>query len=373
MRPSQTVVERGGRAGRCFCRYLQAGIKLTYATDTTDQFKTQLGILNRQSQLPLPTATRCKNPQQPLTRPTISVISDAPHQPDVTETPTSPLPPHRPPPSPPPPTMSKNILLTGGARGLGRGLARHFLASSRQHRVFILDNDAAELSHTVATYTPPPSAPHPPRLGSAICDLASPPSIAAAVQTAITWFGGRIHVLINNGAVTTPTWADGARMEDAPVDEWQRFVATNLSGAFLVARACIPVMVSEEAEPGAAIINISSTRARMSEPNCEGYAATKAGLVGLTHAMAASLAGRGVTVNAVLPGWIEVGMECRAADVDGWKQEHSTEDKEWHWSGRVGTVLDVAKTVEWVLDSPFVNGQEVVVDGGVTRRMVYPE
>ena len=117
---------------------------------------------------------------------------------------------------------------------------------------------------------------------------------------------------------------------------------------------------------GSSIINISSTRALMSEPHTEAYSACKAGLLGLTHSLSQSLSDRGIRVNAVLPGWIDtiggVGL--------------LPEDHAWHAVGRVGVPEDVAEMVAFLANSStagFITGQEFVVDGGVTKKMVYPE
>ena len=113
----------------------------------------------------------------------------------------------------------------------------------------------------------------------------------------------------------------------------------------------------------------------MSEPDNEPYSATKAGLLGLTQSMAVSLAPQGIRVNAILPGWINVTNERKAADESGqkWEDGLSKDDHEWHLIGRVGKVEDVLKAVEYLVDAEFVTGTEMVVDGGVTRKMVYPE
>lgn len=116
--------------------------------------------------------------------------------------------------------------------------------------------------------------------------------------------------------------------------------------------------------PQGSIINISSSRSLQSEPGTEAYASSKAGLLGLTHALAATHAGR-LRVNAVLPGWI---------DTSG-GDELTAQDHEWHWAGRVGVPEDVAELCAFLADgtkSGFITGQQLVVDGGVTKKMVYP-
>jgi len=113
----------------------------------------------------------------------------------------------------------------------------------------------------------------------------------------------------------------------------------------------------------------------MSEPNNEPYSATKAGLLGLSQAMAVSLAKERIRVNALLLGWINVANECKRADESGekWEDSLSMEDQAWHLTGRVGNVEDVLRAVEYLVDADGVSASELVVDGGVTRKMVYPE
>jgi NAD(P)-dependent dehydrogenase (short-subunit alcohol dehydrogenase family) len=113
----------------------------------------------------------------------------------------------------------------------------------------------------------------------------------------------------------------------------------------------------------------------MAEPDNEPYSATKSGLLGLNQSMAVSLAPRGIRSNAILPGWINVTNECKSADQSGqsWEDGLSKDDHQWHLTGRVGKVEDVLQAVEYLVEAEFVTGAEIVVDGGVTRKMVYPE
>jgi NAD(P)-dependent dehydrogenase (short-subunit alcohol dehydrogenase family) len=123
------------------------------------------------------------------------------------------------------------------------------------------------------------------------------------------------------------------------------------------------VPVLRRAGGAAAIVNIASTRALQSEPNTEAYAASKGGIVALTHALAVSL-GPAVRVNCISPGWIDV----RASQL-------SDQDHAQHPVGRVGKPLDIAKLVLFLLseDAGFITGQNFVVDGGMTRKMIYEE
>lgn len=295
---------------------------------------------------------------------------------------------------------SRNIVLTGGARGIGRAIARHlFLAG---HRLFLIDVDGDELAHTVNVHLPsalkaqsqsqttPPDQSSSCRVSSCTADLRDVKVIQSAIQQAASFLDGRIDVLINNAGIARPFWTDNKTMEDDVLDEWQAYVETNLTAPFVTSRTCIPYMKSADkageaqgalnkkassgsAEidrtPSACIINISSFRARQSQANCEGYGATKAGLLGLTHAMAISGAQWGIRSNAILPGYIEVKHECKKGDEEGkkWAENVDVARHRKHPVGRVGYGDDIAKTVDWLMHAGFVTGQEIVVDGGVSK------
>lgn len=291
----------------------------------------------------------------------------------------------------------RNIVLTGGARGIGRALARHLYLAG--HKLFLIDVDGDELSHTVNVHLPSvlqsqsrsqyqdKSSSN--RVSSCTADLRDVKVIQSAIQQAAKFLDGRIDVLINNAGIARPMWTENKTMEDDVLDEWQAYVETNLTAPFVISRACIPYMksadksgqgegvLSREASgsgeldrtPSACIINISSFRARQSQANCEGYGATKAGLLGLTHAMAISGAQWGIRSNAILPGYIEVKHECKEGDEEGKKWAENVDEARHrkHPVGRVGYGEDIAKTVDWLMDTGFVTGQEIVVDGGVSK------
>jgi NAD(P)-dependent dehydrogenase (short-subunit alcohol dehydrogenase family) len=285
------------------------------------------------------------------------------------------------------------ILITGGARGIGRGLFRHFLRAG--HSVYILDTNDAELTHvrkqaaTWAAATPSPSSSPstPPKWKATKCDLRSRAHIAETVRDVRDFYDGRLDVLINNAFATPHTWSsdrgmadDEATEDDAVMHEWDDKIAVGLTAPFLLSRLCVPLLragasTPDRSSPGT-IINVSSTRAYQAEANHEAYSAAKGGVLGLGQAMSVSLGHRyGIRVNAVLPGWIHVEDENRAADERGaaWEEGLGREDAEWHPAGRVGKVEDVVRAVEYLVGNGFVTGQEVVVDGGVGRKMVYPE
>lgn len=291
----------------------------------------------------------------------------------------------------------RNIVLTGGARGIGRALARHLLLGG--HKLFLIDVDGDELSHTVNVHLPSvlkaqsqsqsPGQSVSDRVSSCTADLRDVKAIQFAVQQAAKFLDGRIDVLINNAGIARPVWPDDKTMEDDVLDEWQAYVETNLTAPFVISRACIPYMksadksgegegvLSKEASdsgeldrtPSACIINVSSFRARQSEANCEGYGATKAGLLGLTHAMAISGPQWGIRSNAILPGYIDVMHESKRGDEEGKKWAESVDESRHrkHPVGRIGYGEDIAKTVDWLMDAGFVTGQEIVVDGGISK------
>jgi NAD(P)-dependent dehydrogenase (short-subunit alcohol dehydrogenase family) len=268
------------------------------------------------------------------------------------------------------------ILLTGGARGIGRGLTRHFLTSG--HRVCIIDSNKEELAHTadLAEHWRDPEI----RLAfeSLLVDLRDRKAIAKCFRIIEVWCRGRLDVLINNAMPTPHVWAEGKKMEDDSeniMEEWDDKIAVGLTAPFLLSRLCVPLLKSDSAsrQPGC-IINISSTRAYQSEMDHEAYSAVKAGILGLTQSMSVSLGHRHkIRVNAIIPGWIHVQNEAEATENQSWEDGLTRDDAEWHPAGRVGKVEDIAKAAEFLIQSDFVTGQEIVVDGGVSRKMVYPE
>ncbi|KAI9716075.1 MAG: hypothetical protein M1828_000486 [Chrysothrix sp. TS-e1954] len=263
---------------------------------------------------------------------------------------------------------SLNVVLTGGARGIGRGLCRLLL--SKGHSVFVVDSNKSELSAIEGLYR----TQHPNTLRCLLADLRKPDHIKDISEQARAHFDGYLDLLINNAARTGGVGE--APFAKLSLETWTASVETNLTAPFLLSQACLPMLQKGTSRSeGGAIVHISSTRAHQSEPDSEGYAATKAGLIGLTHAMAVSLAPQGISVNAILPGWIDVSNECSRADEEGdtWGKDLTPEDHAWHPAGRVGKVEDIFDAVEYLARAKFVTGTEMVIDGGVTRKMVYPE
>ncbi|MFK3973630.1 SDR family oxidoreductase [Pseudomonas sp. NPDC087358] len=242
-------------------------------------------------------------------------------------------------------------LVTGAARGIGLGIAAWLITEGWQ--VVLTDVDRQRGAAVAAV------------LGDnatfIAMDVSSEEQVAHGVAQVLGAFG-RLDALVCNAAVADPR---NIVLESLDLAHWNRVLAVNLSGPMLLAKHCAPYL---RAHAGS-IVNLSSTRARQSEPDTEAYAASKGGLLALTHALAMSL-GPQVRVNAVSPGWID------ARDPSQRRAEPLSEaDHAQHPAGRVGTVEDVAATVAWLLskNAGFVTGQEFVVDGGMSKKMIYVE
>src|SRR6266508_220540 len=238
-------------------------------------------------------------------------------------------------------------LVTGAANGIGRAIARHLLASG--WRVGVLDLPKAGLSRAFPKRTR--------NVAMIEGDVAEEDTARRAVE-AVTETFGRLDGLVSNAGIMVRK-----PLSRLSPDDWHRVIDVNLTAAFLLARA------SERALRAAkgAIVTIASTRALMSEPGTESYAASKGGLVALTHALAISL-GPDVRVNCVSPGWIVVRRDD--------EQKLRRKEHLQHPAGRVGRPQDIAEIVAFLLDGEragFVTGANFVVDGGMTRKMIYEE
>jgi NAD(P)-dependent dehydrogenase (short-subunit alcohol dehydrogenase family) len=231
-------------------------------------------------------------------------------------------------------------------------MALRFLQAG--HQVVIADHDAEACSETTTAY-----ARFGPIHGIAV-DVGDEAAVRALIDETVARFGGLDH-LINNAAILR-----NKPLAELSLADWNAVLATNLTGPFLCSKYAAPHLASRRGS----IVNLTSTRAHMSEPNTEAYSASKGGLLALTHALAISL-GPAVRVNAVSPGWIEVG-DWQAAS-----HRHEpalrSEDHAQHPVGRVGRPEDIAEMVLFLCSGSagFVTGQEFIVDGGMTRKMIY--
>jgi NAD(P)-dependent dehydrogenase (short-subunit alcohol dehydrogenase family) len=236
-------------------------------------------------------------------------------------------------------------LITGGAKGIGRAIAQHLLGSG--WRAAIVDLPGSGLRHRFST-----------RARHALLiegDVREQETAAGAVAAIVERFG-RLDGLVSNAGIMIRK-----PLRRLTVTDWHRVIDTNLTATFLLARAA----EKELRKARGAIVTIASTRAHMSEPHTESYAASKGGLAALSHALAISL-GPNVRVNCISPGWIETGNYAALRRGDHLQ----------HPGGRVGRPADIAELVAFLLDperSGFITGAEFIADGGMTRKMIYPE
>lgn len=167
---------------------------------------------------------------------------------------------------------------------------------------------------------------------------------------------GKPHIIINNGAIAH----FNKDIHSITDEEFKQVIDVNLCGAFYCSRAFVN---ANKGNSYGRIINIASTRWNQNEAGWDAYGASKGGLVSLTSSMAVSLAATPITVNAISPGWIETG-EYEALTQDDHKQ---------HPSGRVGKPDDIANAVLFLCnpENDFINGQNLIIDGGMTKRMIY--
>ena len=152
--------------------------------------------------------------------------------------------------------------------------------------------------------------------------------------------------------------------------EWQAYLETNLSAPFLLSQAVLPYMKTsndrdtrKQMREGASpcIIHISSFRMLQSDPNQEGYASSKSGMIGLTHSMAVSLSEFGIRVNLIAPGRIRVAHESKRGDEEGLHWQIEEDDAEKFAANRAGMPEDIAQCAEWLIGAGFVTGQSITV------------
>lgn len=244
----------------------------------------------------------------------------------------------------------KRVFITGGAKGIGATMAGMF--SEAGARVAFCDTDRPEGNRL--------SAALPGENRFYETDVTDAAALTDTIRDVFSRWGD-IDILINNVGIGL-----FSPLTESTVEQFDRVLVTNLRPVFILSRLWAIHRNHEDGKKRyGRIVNISSTRYLQSEAGTEGYAASKGGIVSLTHALAVSLSDYNITVNCIAPGWIETGDYTKL----------KREDHLQHPSGRVGRPDDIARTCLFLCreENDFINGQNITVDGGMTRKMIYVE
>ena len=242
----------------------------------------------------------------------------------------------------------RRVFVTGAGHGIGRAIVEQFVANGDQ--VAFCDIDVKRGEEVASA------------CGARFfaLDVCDKDALEGAVQTLLDEWGD-IDIIVNNVGV-----GGFEPITSTTVEHFEQIINTNLRSAFITSRL-LAMHRSKQCNKNkyGRIVNMCSTRYLQSEAGTEAYAASKGGIWSLTHALAVSLAPYNITVNCIAPGWISVDEN----------EVLRAEDHEFHLSGRVGCAEDIARTCMFLCDekSDFINGQCITVDGGVTKKMIYPE
>ncbi|UUX33905.1 SDR family oxidoreductase [Fundicoccus culcitae] len=222
----------------------------------------------------------------------------------------------------------KVVVVTGGVKGIGKEIVAQFMQAGAQVAVMdLLENPYFQ------------------------GDVANPTDIEAFVHKINQDFE-KVDILVNNALPPM------LGIDEASFETFSQALNVGITGPFYLSKLLYPLMPQ-----GSAIINISSSRQAMSQPQTESYSAAKGGIQALTHALAISLGDKGIRVNGVAPGWIETNPAAVLSSADHLQ----------HPVGRVGQVADIANLVLYLASEKagFITGQTITVDGGMSKLMIY--
>jgi NAD(P)-dependent dehydrogenase (short-subunit alcohol dehydrogenase family) len=261
-------------------------------------------------------------------------------------------------------------IITGAASGIGAGTAAVF--AEQGARLVLVDRDGDRLEETAieveqsssrAVEKQPPSARHldtsTPRLVTYVGDVANPETAQGAERLAREMFGG-VDILFNNAGVMTS--GDFREVDEAA---WDDVLNINLRGMYLMCRAVLPGMLERGR---GAIVNTSSVMAVLTEPGYEAYTTSKAGIIGLTKALAVSYATRGIRVNCICPGWVDTPMNQRLAEELGGIEKLTPIILKQQPNGRMLSTREIGNAVAFLAsdDASGITGAALYVDGGAS-------
>ena len=221
---------------------------------------------------------------------------------------------------------NKVVVVTGGANGIGKTICNEFRKAGA--KVCVIDKDENDY------FTG---------------DIADEHILKKFAEKVIA-DNGKIDCLINNAMTSS------GGLQNCCYDDFNYVLRVGITAPYFLTK-----LFMDHFAEGASIVNISSSRDRMSQPNTESYTAAKGGIAALTHAMAATLAGK-VRVNSISPGWIDTSFKA-----------YEGADAFQHSAGRVGNPLDIANMVLYLCSNKagFITGENICIDGGMTKQMIY--
>ncbi|WP_214626083.1 SDR family NAD(P)-dependent oxidoreductase [Paenibacillus agaridevorans] len=251
---------------------------------------------------------------------------------------------------------NKVVIVTGGGGGIGRAIALRF-GREGAHVVLVgrtlgkVQDVAAEIGDDGGSAE------------AMAADVSSESDVARVIADTLRLFG-RIDVMINNAAVCPQV-----RLTDMSLDEWNGVITNNLTSVFLFCRGVIPAML---AQGGGAIVNVSSVHALATLDGYSAYAASKAGIAGMTRAIALDYAKQNIRANTVLPGAVQTPMlESSVKNLDTPREDIMRQWNESQPIGRVGQPEEIASVVMFAAspDNSFMTGATLVADGGMIAQL----
>ncbi len=240
----------------------------------------------------------------------------------------------------------KIAIVTGGANGIGEAIVNAFV--KKDYTVILIDKDEKKGREVCKGWKENGY-----QAEFKWCDVSNYEAVQKLFKEIENEYE-RIDILVNNAGISK--FKDFWEMSE---QDWNEVISTNLSSVFYLTRQAALLMK----EQGGSIINIASTRASMAEPHTEAYSASKGGIVALTHSLAMTLSDYYIRVNIISPGWIATENYQDLSEVDHFQ----------HPSKRVGRPEDIARACVFLSqeENDFINGENIVIDGGMTRKMLY--